>query len=117
MVPQKRAPCPWPPRRCKRGSSSREGFSGSRPRRLPHRVTIFLVSGPLLLLTPATEVGIPPKHHLERRIHDMIRRAGDERRVLLDGHRDRLLQFIFAFHHLWRLVDDRHGFSFFFFLS
>src|SRR5713226_1846980 len=42
----------------------------------------------------------------------MIRRAGNERRVLLDGHGYGLLQFVLAFHHLRRLVNDRHEFSF-----
>src|SRR6266852_1589264 len=44
----------------------------------------------------------------------MIRRAGNERRVLLDGHGYGLLQFVLAFHHLRRLVNDRHEFSFLF---
>src|ERR1700731_194569 len=112
MAPENRAPFPSTPRRCKRGSFSCGGLSGSRPRRLRRSVTIFLVSGALLLLAPATEVGISPKNHLECGVHDMIRRAGNERRVLLDGHRDRLLQFVFTFHHLRRFVDDRHEFSF-----
>src|SRR5271155_1515271 len=112
MAPESRAPFPWPPRGCRQGSSSREGFSGSRPCRLCCCVTILLVIGRLLLLAPATEVGISPEDHLECRVHDMIWRAGDERRVPLDGHRYWLLQFVFAFHYLRRFVDDRHGFSF-----
>src|SRR5260370_41346830 len=112
MAPENRAPFRWPPRGCKRGSSSRGGIFGSRPRRLCRSVTVLLVTGRLLLLAPTTEVGISPKHHLECGIDDVIGSARNERRVLLDGHRNRLLQFVFAFHHLWRFVDDRHGFSF-----
>src|SRR5271165_2846625 len=105
MAPENRAPFPWTPRGCKRGSSARKGFFGSRPRRLCRAMAIFLFSRCLLLLAPATKVRIPPKNHLECGVHDMIRRAGNERRVLLDGHRDWLLQFVLAFHHLWRFVD------------
>src|SRR6266550_3596246 len=45
-------------------------------------------------------------------IDDVIRRALDEGRVLLDGNRDWLLQFVLAIHHLRRLVNDRHDFFF-----
>src|SRR5713226_4261616 len=112
MAPQKRAPFRWPPRGCKLGSASRRGFFGSRSRPLCCGVAILLLGRRLLLLAPATEIRVPPKHHLECGVDDMIRRAGNERRVLLDGHRNRLLQFVLAFHHLWRFVDDRHLFSF-----
>src|SRR5882724_8866911 len=112
MAPENRALFPWPTRGYRRGSSLPEGNFASRSCRLRRSVTVLLVTGCLLLLAPATEVGISPKHHLERGVHHMIRRAGDERRVLLDGHRDWLLQLVLAFHHLWRFVDDRHVFSF-----
>src|SRR5216684_1500243 len=117
MAPENRAPSPWPPRGCRRGSSSRAGFFGSRSSRLRSNVTVLLFGRRLLLLAPATEVGISPKHHLERGIDDMIRRAGNERRVLLNGQCNWLLQFVLAFHHLRGFVDDRHPFSLpFFFL-
>src|SRR5882724_3683584 len=112
MAPENKAPFRWPPQGCRRGSASRGGFFGSRSRRLRSGRAFFAFRRGLLLLAPATEVGISPKHHLERGVHHMIRRAGDERRVLLDGHRDWLLQLVLAFHHLWRFVDDRHVFSF-----
>src|SRR5580700_646222 len=112
MALENRGPFPSTPRGCKRGSFSCGGLSGSRPYCLGRSVTIFLVRGALLLLAPATKVGVSPKDHLECGVHDMIWRAGDERRVLLDGHCNRLLQFVLAFHHLRRFVDDRHGFSF-----
>src|SRR5882672_8576649 len=112
MAPENRAPFRWPRPGCKRESSSREGFVESRPRCLCRAMAILLFSRCLLLLTPATEVRVSPKHHLERGVDDMIRRARNERRVLLDGHRNRFLQFVLAFHHLRGFVDDRHEFSF-----
>jgi len=51
-------------------------------------------------------------HDLQCGIDDVIRRALDEGRVLLDGNRDQFLQFVFALHHLRRLGNDRHDFSF-----
>src|ERR1700720_1339901 len=112
MALENKAPFRWPPRGCTQGSASYEGFFESRPRRLCSNVSVLFLSGRLLLLPPATEVGIPPEHHLERRVHDVIRRALDERRVLLDGHSDWLLQLVLALHHLRWLIDDRHEFSF-----
>src|SRR6266436_1290097 len=112
MASENRAPFRWLPRGCKRGSSSRGGFVESRSRRLPHNVPFLFVSGRLLLLAPATEVGISPQHHLERGVDDMIRRARNECRVLLDGDCDGFLKFVFAFYHFRRFVDDRHEFSF-----
>src|SRR5260370_16823933 len=117
MAPENRAPFRWPPRGCKRGSSSLEGFFGSRSRRLRRSVTVLLVSGRLLLLAPATEVGISPKHHLECGVHDMVRRAGNERRVLLAGHSDGLLQLVFPFPPLAPFVVSHHLFFSPFFLS
>jgi hypothetical protein len=54
---------------------------------------------------------ISPNHDLQCRVDDVIRRALDEGRVLLDGDRNRFLQFVFGFHHFWRLINDRHDFS------
>jgi len=51
-------------------------------------------------------------HDLQCGIDDVIRRALDEGRVLLDGDRDWLLQFVLALHHLRRSINDRHDFSF-----
>src|SRR5213592_4906870 len=112
MAVQAEEPSRWPKRGYKRGRASPEGCVGSRARRLCHSVTGLLVNGCLLLLAPATEVGVSPKDHLEHRINDMIRCALDERRVLFDGYGDWLLQLVFALHHLWWFVNDRHEFSF-----
>src|SRR5579859_7639834 len=95
-----------------RESSGREGFFESRSRRLCSSVSVFFLSGRLLLLPPAAEVGISPKHHLECGVHDVIWGALDECRVLLDRYGDWLLQLVLALHHLRRLIDDRHEFSF-----
>src|SRR6266576_3983240 len=54
---------------------------------------------------------ISPNHYLQSGIDDVIRRALDEGRVLLDGNRNRFLQFVLASYHFWRLVNDRHMFS------
>src|SRR6266480_6497076 len=66
----------------------------------------------LRLLAPTAELHISPDHYLQCGIDDVIRRALDEGRVLLDGNCDWLLQFVFAFHHLRRSINDRHDFSF-----
>src|SRR6266851_10409266 len=102
MAPENKAPFPWPPRGCKRRSFWHGGFFGSCPRRLRRTVTVFLVTGRLLLLAPASEIRVPPKHHLERGVDDVIGRARDERRVLLDSHSDRFLQLVLPFHHFGR---------------
>src|SRR5882724_73147 len=51
-------------------------------------------------------------HDLQCGIDDVIRRALDEGRVLLDGDCNRFLQFVFALYHLRWFVDDRHDSSF-----
>src|ERR1700682_3753371 len=51
-------------------------------------------------------------HDLQCGIDDVIRCTLDEGRVLIDGNCDWLLQFVFALHHLGRLINDRHDFSF-----
>src|SRR5882762_4312610 len=66
----------------------------------------------LLLLAPAAKFHISPNHDLQCGVDDVIRRALDEGRVLLNGDRDRFLQFVFALHHLRRFVNYRHDFSF-----
>lgn len=81
-------------------------------RRLRRSVTILLFRRRLLLLSPATKLHISPNHHLQSGVDDMIGRTLDKGGTLLDGERDRFLQFVFAFHHFGRLVNDRHGFSF-----
>jgi hypothetical protein len=45
----------------------------------------------LRLLAPAAELHISPNHDLQCGVDDVIRRALDEGRVLLDGNRDWLL--------------------------
>src|SRR5262249_28120407 len=112
MAHGNRAPFRWPPQGFQRGSASRVASFESRSRRLCRSVTVFLFTGRLLLLAPAPEVSVSPKHHLKSRIDDVIWCALNERRVLLDGHGDGFLQLIFTFHHLWWFVDDRHEFSF-----
>src|SRR5260370_3923842 len=112
MAPENKAPFRWPPRGCKRGSSSREGFFGSRSRRLRRGRAFFPLDRRLLLPPPAAELRVFPEHHLQRGVDDVIGSALDERRVLLDGHGDWLLQLVLPFHHLRRFVDDRHALSF-----
>ena len=53
-------------------------------------------------------------HDLQCGIDDVIRRALDEGRVLVNCNCDWLLQFVFALHHLRWFVDDRHDSSFLF---
>src|SRR5207253_2082876 len=99
-----------PLREGRRGRVSNGGFVGSCPRRLRRGMYILPVC--LRLLAPAAELHISPNHDLQCGIDDVIRRALDEGRVLLDGDRNRFLQFVFALHHLGRLINDRHDFSF-----
>src|SRR6266581_263091 len=110
MEPGSRAPFPLPPREDTRGSVLRAEFAASCPRRLGSGMAILLFRGRLLLLTPPPELGVSPDDHLQGRVDDVVRRALDERRVLLNGHCNRLLQFVFALHHLGRFVNDRHKF-------
>src|SRR5438445_5092148 len=100
MEPESRAPFPLPPREGTRGSALRAELAASCPRRLGCGMAILLFRCRLLLLAPPTELRVSPNDHLQRSVDDMIRRALDERRVLLDGHCNRLLQFVLDIHHL-----------------
>src|SRR5437879_6032100 len=107
-----RAPFPWPPRAGKRGSASNGGFVGSCPRCLWRGIDILPVGLCLLLLAPPAKFHISPNHDLQCGIDDVIRRALNEGRVLLNCNCDWPLQFVFAPNHFRRSINDRHDFSF-----
>src|SRR5208282_6854149 len=62
----------------------------------------------LLLLSPVQELLVLEQEDFQSRIHDMIRRAFDERGVLFDGRDDNVLQLVLSLNEFRSFVDDRH---------
>src|SRR6516165_7386604 len=111
MTPLSRA-ARWPPRARRQPSPSRRVpvESWLRPGLWHKRWTLFGIR--ILLLPPPREFFVLEDNHLERRINDVVRRAVDEGRILLDCEKHIVLKLELPLHDFRYLRNDGHSCSF-----